>query len=94
MSTFKLFENIEESIIEWYSDFQNLHDLRDEHSEYHYNEEMDRNDDLMKEIDGIVSADLFGRHKKDELLHYIMGDLSRHLNWTRIASDLFDIYFG
>lgn len=93
MTTNKVFQSIEDSIIQWYSDFQNLHDLRDENSEYLCTDDMDRSDDLLKCINDIVCEDLYGHHKKDELLHYIIVDVERHLDWNRITSDLFDVYF-
>ena len=90
----KILTNIEDSIMSWYIDFQNLHDLREEYCEYTWNLELDYDSDLLNKIGSIVSEDLHGHHKKDELLHYIMGDLDRHLDWKRICEFLYSEYFG
>ena len=50
--------------------------------------------ELSSEISGIVMDDLYGRGKKDELLHYIIADIQDSIDWKRIGRDLYSEYFN
>ena len=93
MKESKVFVAVEDSIISWYSDFQNLHDLRDAYDEYPEDVLINLASELSSEISGIVMDDLYGRGKKDELLHYIIADIQDSIDWKRIGRDLYSEYF-
>lgn len=84
-------KSIEDSLIEYYSDFQEISDLQDNYTGFI--NLPDRNQQLCKDIFDIVYTD-FMKMAKTDLLHYVLEDVCNILDWDYITGELQEYYFA
>ena len=82
---------IEDIIIEYYSDYHALHEMKDNFEGYTLHGDYDFR--LCSKIESIVYQDLI-KQSKTELIHYILEEVSMHLDWNYISGSLQDWYFS
>lgn len=82
---------IEDDIIEYYCDFHALHDMKEDFEGYTLHGDYDS--ELCREIQSIVYDDLISQAKTD-LIHYILEEVSKDIDWNYITGSLQDYYFA
>lgn len=82
---------IEDDIIEYYSDFHGLHTLKEDFQGFTLYGDYDLR--LCSQIESIVYEDLIKQSKTD-LIHYILEEVSKNIDWNYITGSLQDWYFS
>ena len=82
---------IEDIIIEYYCDFHALHDMKEDFEGYTLHGDYDAR--LCSQIESIVYQDLIKQSKTD-LIHYILEEVSKDIDWNYITGSLQDWYFS
>lgn len=82
---------IEDIIIEYYSDFHALHDMKEDFEGFTFHGDYDSR--LCSQIESIVYQDLIKQSKTD-LIHYILEEVSKDIDWNYITGSLQDWYFS
>jgi len=82
---------IEDDIIEYYSDFHALHTLKEDFEGFTLHGDYDLR--LCSQIESIVYEDLIKQSKTD-LIHYILEEVSKDIDWNYITGSLQDWYFS